>query len=161
MTDLNNLLKILLDSEIDFVLIGGFAAVLHGSSQVTQDLDVALVLSAENIEKLRHTLRGYHPKHRMNPGFQPSLDEIPRPGESLNNLYLKTDLGILDILSEVKPIGDFNKVKANAIKVTLFNRPCKVISLDDLIEVKGAMNRPKDRSTLSELLEIKKLLQSK
>lgn len=42
MENLNHLLKRLLESKIEFVLIGGYAAVLHGSSQVTQDIDISL-----------------------------------------------------------------------------------------------------------------------
>lgn len=44
------------DSGFKFVLIGGYAAVTHGSSQVTRDLDVCAVLTSENLERLRHAL---------------------------------------------------------------------------------------------------------
>lgn len=54
--NLNLLLKALLEADLEFVLIGGYAAVVHGSSQVTRDLDLCAVLSPSNIEKLRHCL---------------------------------------------------------------------------------------------------------
>jgi len=57
MKSLNNLLHILLENEIDFVLIGGFAGVVHGSTQVTRDLDICAVLSLEGIRKLRECLK--------------------------------------------------------------------------------------------------------
>lgn len=48
MTQLNHLLQRLCDAEIDFVIVGGFAGILHGSSLVTRDLDVCAVLTGEN-----------------------------------------------------------------------------------------------------------------
>ena len=53
MIDINRLLQRLCDSDIDFVIVGGFAATLHGSSLVTRDLDVCAILSSENVAKLR------------------------------------------------------------------------------------------------------------
>ncbi len=151
MENLNNLLKKLLESKIDFVLIGGYAAVLHGSSQVTQDIDICAVMTDDNLAKLRTALKALEPRHRMNASFQPSLDEYPAPGQKINNYYLKTNSGILDIIDTVRPVGPFERIKAQAITVQLFGQDCKVISLDDLIEVKTAMTRPKDIATLQEL----------
>lgn len=69
--------------------------------------------------------------------------------------------GVLDIIKKVDPIGDFDEVKKNAITVQLFGYPCRVISLDDLILAKSHMTRPKDKSVLQELLEVKRKLQGK
>jgi hypothetical protein len=62
---LNRLIERLCDAGIDFVIVGGFAGMLHGSSLVTRDLDVCAVLSAENIAKLRAALRDLQPTHRF------------------------------------------------------------------------------------------------
>lgn len=78
-SDLNELLKLLLRDQFDFILIGGFAGVVHGSSQVTRDLDIAMLLTPEQIEKLRTSLKDIHPRHRMNPGFKPSFKSAFRP----------------------------------------------------------------------------------
>ena len=61
MTDLNRLLQRLCDAEIEFIIVGGFAATLHGSTLLTRDLDVCAVLSPTNVEKLRDILRDLHP----------------------------------------------------------------------------------------------------
>ena len=53
MHNLHRLLQRLADAQLDFVVIGGYAGVIHGSSLVTNDLDVCAVLSPENIAKLR------------------------------------------------------------------------------------------------------------
>ena len=51
MNNLNSLLEILLANEIDFVLVGGFAGVVHGSTQVTRDLDICALVSPDQVEK--------------------------------------------------------------------------------------------------------------
>ena len=156
MENLNHLLKRLLESKVDFVLIGGYAAVLHGCSQVTQDIDICAVMSDANLEELRMVLRDLDPRHRMNPSFQPSLMDYPAKGQKIDNFYLRTKSGVLDIIQEVRPIGSFERIKERAVTVSLYGHPCKVISLDDLIEVKKSMTRPKDRATLLELEQLKK-----
>ena len=65
MQNLSSLLEVLLNANIDFVLIGGFASVVHGSSMVTQDLDVCMLIDPDHIGKLRDCLKELNPKHRM------------------------------------------------------------------------------------------------
>lgn len=158
MENLNHLLKILLETKIDFVLIGGYAAVLHGASQVTQDIDICAVMTEDNLKVLRTALKDLNPRHRMNPTHQPSLQEYPAPGQQLDNFYLRTSEGVLDIIREVRPVGSFERIKEKSIKISLFGHPCRVISIDDLIEVKKSMTRAKDKATLEELLIIKSKL---
>lgn len=73
-----------------------------------------------------------------------------------NNIYLATDLGILDILSQTQPAGTFAEIKSRSIEIPLYGRKCRVISIEDLIRVKKAMNRPKDQQTVLELEIIQK-----
>lgn len=81
MNDLNRLIQRLCDADIGFVIVGGFAAVLHGSSLVTRDLDVCAVLTSENVQKLRDAFRGLHPVHRLTPQMLSFLDN-PDSGRS-------------------------------------------------------------------------------
>ena len=157
MQDLRKLLKLLLENEIDFVLIGGFAAVVYGSTLVTQDLDICSSMSVENIEKLRSILKDYNPIHRMNRKSSLSFLDHPESLEGLNNIYLETDLGILDILSATQPAGDFKTIKQNSIQINIYGHICNVISIDDLIKVKSYMKRPKDLQAVEELIKIKNL----
>ena len=60
MSELNGLLQRLSDAGIEFVVVGGVAAVLHGSSMVTRDLDVCASLTDANIRKLRAALHDLH-----------------------------------------------------------------------------------------------------
>lgn len=155
MQDLNKLLEILINSDIDFILIGGFASVVHGSSLVTQDIDICAVMTPDTIEKLRRCLKRYHPKHRITAKKLSFIDH-PEKLDSIDNLYLETDIGIVDIIGDVAGVGKFERLKKKAIEIDYLGYKCKVISLDDLILSKKALSRDKDLIGLKELLAIKK-----
>jgi predicted nucleotidyltransferase len=152
-SELNGLLQRLSDAGIDFVVVGGVAAVLHGSSLVTRDLDVCASLSGANIERLRAALRDLHPLHRIATD-RTSFLENPEPGVSLQNLYLQTDLGALDLLGSITGVGDFEQVRKSAVEVDLFGRRVKVIGLEQLIKAKEAVGRQKDLLAAMELRAI-------
>lgn len=108
MTDFNRLLRRLVSADVEFVIVGGFAAVLHGSSRVTRDLDVCAVLTSVNVEKLRTAFRDLHPVHR-----------IASPRLSFQDLNLHTDLGALDVLGEISGVGDFARVASAAVELAV------------------------------------------
>ena len=147
---LSKLIQTLCDSDIDFVVVGGFAALLHGSTLMTRDLDVCAVLSNDDVEKLRAALREFHPTHRLTPQRLSFLGS-PDPGVPVKNLYLETDLGAVDLLSSIQGVGEFERVRAGSIEVEIFGRRCRVISLDDLIRAKEAVGREKDLLAVKEL----------
>ena len=153
MQSLRHLLQRLTDAGLEFVVVGGFAGVLHGSSYVTNDLDICAVLSPETIAKLRETLADLKPVHRMTPK-RLSFLEHPPAGQSLSDVYLETDAGVVDVLGSVLGIGDYHALTRNAVEIPLFGRRCRVISLEDLIKAKEAMGREKDLLTAKELRAI-------
>lgn len=149
-TDFKTLLSKLSENDFDFVLVGGFAAAAYGSSYVTHDLDVCAVLTPQNINKLRDILSDLHPTHRMTPK-KLSFMEIPEDLNGINNLYLQTDAGVLDVISNVIGVGEFSEVSKAAIEIQIYGRKCKVISLNDLIKCKQTLKRPKDLLVADEL----------
>jgi predicted nucleotidyltransferase len=153
MKSLHLLIQRFADAGIEFVVVGGYAAVLHGSSFVTNDLDICAVLSSGNIDKLRAVLADLRPVHRMTHRKLSFLDH-PAKGEGVANLDLETDAGILDILSSIAGVGDYERLRRGAVEVALFGRRCPVISLEDLIAAKEAIGREKDLLTVKELRAI-------
>lgn len=153
MQNLQKLLQFLVQSPLDFVLIGGFAAVLHGCNQTTRDIDVCLALSPEQIHLLRETLKPLNPRHRMTQD-KLSFLEYPKDLAGIRNLYLQTDLGVLDIVSEVEAVGGFYDVLKNADEITLYGRKCHLLSIDDLIKSKQALGRHRDLVVVEELKSI-------
>ena len=81
-------------------------------------------------------LKDFDPHHRMNPIHKPSFFDEPKEFESLKNIYLETNSGILDIVTLDESLGSFNALKGRALTVSLFGEECHVLSLDDLIRVK-------------------------
>lgn len=153
MTELNRLLQTLCDADVDFIVVGGFAAMLHGSSMLTRDLDVCAVITDASVVKLRTAFRDLHPTHRQTPQRLSFLD-TPDPGVPLKNIYLQTDLGPLDILGSITGFGDIAELRKNAVTFGLFGRQVHVISIDDLIRAKEALGRPKDLLVAQELRAI-------
>lgn len=153
MVQLNRLIERLCDANIDFVVVGGFAGMLHGSTLVTRDLDVCTILSPDAIARLREIFRDLRPRHRFTSQKLSFLDN-PDPGTALNNLYLETELGPVDLLDSIKGVGDFERVRRASIEIELFGRRCRVISVEDLIAAKEAMGRDKDMIAVKELRAI-------
>ena len=149
MQNFDRLLHRLADSGLEFVIIGGFAAITHGSALMTRDLDICTVLSSEAVAKLRTILADWHPTHRMTPQRLSFLD-FPKSGP-LQNLSLQTDFGVVDILTSVLGVGDFQRLWDAAEVFEISGRHYRVISLEDLIAAKEAVGREKDLHAVKEL----------
>lgn len=154
MSDLETLLKRLLDHKVEFVVIGGYAAMAHGVTRLTKDVDICTPFTARNLMKLQKALADLHPFHRLTPRRLP-LQLTPAKGRGLKNLYLATDLGVLDCLSEILGVGNYRSVRRQSIVVELDIGKVCILALDALINAKAALNLPKDRHTLIELRAIK------
>jgi predicted nucleotidyltransferase len=144
------LLRLLLDAGVEFVVIGGVAAIAHGSATFTQDCDLTAPFSESNLARLLAALEPYHPRYALAVPKRP-VTESPAELTSYRNLYLLTDLGRLDILSSVPPVGSYTEIAERALKLEIYSRSCRVISLDDLIAVKSHVGRDKDLRALEEL----------
>ncbi|MDQ6760168.1 MAG: nucleotidyltransferase [Acidobacteriota bacterium] len=143
-------IEVLSDAEVDFVIIGGVAAIFHGSSRVTYDLDICYSRSASNLRRLVVALAPFHPRPR---GFPRILPFVWDEGTLRNAtvLTLQTDIGSIDLLAEVPGLGTFAEVKRDSIMVEAFERQIASLDLPGLIQSKRAAGREKDISALPEL----------
>jgi CO dehydrogenase nickel-insertion accessory protein CooC1 len=66
-TAFQEIIEKLAKGKIKFVLIGGFAGIAHGCTYITQDVDICLDFSVENLRALQRVLKNLHPVHRMTP----------------------------------------------------------------------------------------------
>ena len=153
MQNFSALLHRLAEAKLDFVIVGGFAAITHGSSYLTRDVDICALLTPDNIEKLRAALRDWNPRHRLTPQKLSFLAH-PAVGESVQNLYLETDQGVIDVLSSILGVGDFARLKIGAEEIAVDGRRFRVMALTDLIQAKEALGREKDLLTAKELRAI-------
>jgi len=154
--DFHDLLTRLIETQVDFVLVGGFAGVVHGCSCVTQDIDICCDFSPENLLALQKAVSNLHPVHRMTPGRK-RLNLMEQTCSQFKNLYLDTDIGQLDCLSFIDGLGDYQTVKQASELIKIKDLPLRILSLGGLIKAKKAMNRPRDRQVIFELEAIKKL----
>jgi hypothetical protein len=152
--NLSQLTRRFVEAQVEFVLIGGFAAVAHGTTLVTRDVDICCRFNQANLKRIQTVLGDLHPVHRSRPDLP--LNLTPEQCAKLKNLYLKTDLGAVDCLSEVLGIGDFDAVLKQSVEVELPFGRCRILDIDGLILAKEAMNREHDRITVRQLREIKK-----
>ena len=156
MSDQLNLLRRLTDAGIDFVIVGGYAGVVHGCTYVTQDIDICCLFAPTNLLALQKALADLHPVHRMTPGRRP-LNLTAADAAQFTNLYLDTDLGRLDCLSTIAGLGDYAQVKQASEPIEVEGMHLHVLSLDALIQSKKAMNRPRDEEALHQLAVLRKL----
>jgi hypothetical protein len=140
----------LADEGVDFVIIGGWSAILHGSSSVTNDLDICYSRNSDNLKRLASALAAFHPRLRDLSQDLPFVwDQATLPNAAI--LTLSTDLGAIDLLAEVSGLGGFEDVKAHSILVQAFDREIWTLDLPALIRTKRAAGRAKDLQVLPEL----------
>ena len=152
--DFTGLLNRLVEHEVEFVVVGGFAAVAHGCTTLTMDVDVCCRMNPENLLRLQNALNGLHPVHRMTPQ-RLSLALTSASCRGLKNLYLDTDWGPLDCLGTIAGLGNYEHVRDKSLSVELDSGDCRVLTLDALIEAKQAMGRPRDMDVLRQLEAIR------
>lgn len=154
MVQFRELLRRLIAAELDFVVVGGVAATLHGVQEPTRDLDVCIRLSRDNWSRIVDVLTPIHPRYALTPDkrpFTPTVEEL----EHFRNLYALTDLGRIDFLGEVPPLGDIDVVAKGSSLFMIDDHQVRVIALDDLVRVKEHIRRPKDLEVAAELRAIR------
>jgi hypothetical protein len=140
----------LCNAEVEFVVIGGLSATLHGSARVTFDLDICYSRSNANLKRLVAALAQFHPRPQGFPEGLPFIwDETMLRNTTV--LTLQTDTGEIDLLAEVAGLGAWEEVKAGAILVDAFDRKIAILDLPSLIKAKRAAGREKDLAALPEL----------
>jgi len=135
---------------VEFLVIGGQAAALFGSPHPTYDVDLCYRREAGNLERLAEALRALHPRLRGAPSDLPF--RLDAKSLALGaNLTFDTDLGPLDLLAWVEPLGAYEDLAARAVRIDLDTTTVLVTSLEDLIRIKQHLGRPKDRLDLLQL----------
>jgi len=153
------LLRRLKDHGVEFVVIGGVCGVLHGVPLVTFDLDVCCPFSVENLRRIESAVKDLHPRHRLVASPLP-LQLTDELCTRLKNLYLQTDFGKLDCLSEVAGVGDYPAVWKNSVTCGT-DRGVRMLSLEALIAAKRAAGRERDLAAVRLLRAIQEKLGQK
>lgn len=150
MIDFEQMLPLLADAGVEFVIVGGLAAIIHGSARATFDLDICYSREAANIERLAATVTSLSPALRGAPEGLPFRFDAATIRKGLN-FTLTTHLGDIDLLGEVSGVGGYDEAFSASLPVQMFGHEFHVLTLDSLIASKQAAGRPKDLTDLHTL----------
>ena len=147
------LLAALKDGQVEFIVIGGAAAVLHGAPTTTLDLDIVHRRTPENVARLMAVLENLDATVREvgNRGLRPRRDDLEGRGQVL----LSTALGPLDALCVLHDGRGFEELLPLTEELADGPLRIRVIGLDALIDIKRATGRAKDRLMLPLLIAAK------
>lgn len=147
------LLPVLTRHQVQFILIGGGAGIVHGAQRVTTDVDVVYSRTPENLARLTEALKPHHPYLRGAPPGLPFRWDVPTIQAGLN-FTLTTDLGDIDFLGEVAGGGNYEQLLPYTLELLAFGVSCRCVTLDRLIQLKRAAGRAKDWEAIAELQAI-------
>ncbi len=154
-TDFQRLVEALSERRVDYIIIGGVAMVLHGSSRTTQDFDICYERSPTNLQALAAALSPFHTTLRGAPADLPFRLDAATLRSGLN-FTLSTDLGDIDLLGEVTGVGGFRELIDEAVWMDVYGQRVAVMGLGSLERAKRSAGRLKDLADLAEIAEIKR-----
>lgn len=132
---------------VRYIIIGGQAGRIWGSPSITEDFDAAYARDDDNLERTAAALRDLEARLRV-----PGDDDVDLPfqldAEALKkgfNFTFRTRAGDLDLLGLPAGVNGYEELEPNAVSMQLGGHTVLVADLDDLIRMKIAAGRPKDR----------------
>jgi predicted nucleotidyltransferase len=153
-TDFAQLLRVLADARVEFIIVGGAAATVHGSVRLTLDLDVVYARTPANHERLVAALAPYAPYLRDAPAGLPFRWDTDTLQRGLN-FTLTTTLGALDVFGEIAGGGTYERLLPDTLEIEVFGTTCRCLTLARLIDAKRAAGRPRDLEAIAELEAIR------
>jgi predicted nucleotidyltransferase len=156
-SDAGELLRQLSDAGVEFIVVGGAAAVLHGAPITTEDLDIVHRRSPENVARLRTLLDelGAHVRELANRHLPPQESALLGEGHVL----LSTRLGPLDCLGTLVDGRGFEELVSHSESIKDEGVEFLVVDLPTLIELKTKTGRAKDRLMLPVLIALAERLE--
>ncbi|HSJ16508.1 MAG TPA: nucleotidyl transferase AbiEii/AbiGii toxin family protein [Solirubrobacterales bacterium] len=154
--DVEEMLRRFVAAGVDFVVVGGIAMMLLGSSRLTRDLDIVFAPDETNLESLGSVLVGLKAQLRDVPDAVPFVPD-ERTLANVELLTLKTSVGWLDTHRRLDGAPSYDALRRRAERHNLGDFSVLVASPDDMLAMKQAAARPVDRADIEELKAIKRL----
>jgi hypothetical protein len=156
-SDPRDIFDVLVRHDVDFVVIGGVAAIGHGSQRTTQDVDFVASTDADNLARLEAALAELDAQLW---GVDAQLLGIELDARTLaegGNFTLVTRAGGLDFFNEVPGGGPYEEVRARSVIADLGDGlQVRVAGIDDLLAMKRAAGRPRDLQDIATLTHIER-----
>lgn len=134
---------------VEYVLIGGLAAVLRGSTAMTNDADIVPARDDLNMTRLRDALVDLEARLRVADEAD-GVEFQPHPAllASMAMLNLTTRCGDLYLAFQAAALEDYDALRAHSTVFEIDGLRVHVASLADIIRSKEAADRPRDRAVL-------------
>jgi hypothetical protein len=142
------ILELFEEHDVEYVVVGGVAAVLQGAPMTTFDLDALIKLDPQNIDRITAALAALNARYRVHRDLRPTRDDLAAGG----HLLLMTDSGPFDVLGFIGGGRRYEDVAGVAMTLAVGNLTIKVLPLAVLIEEKKTLGRDKDLAVV-QLLE--------
>ena len=162
--DTERILRTLAEHHVEYVLVGGLAGIVRGSTLSTADADVLPSLEEENLGRLVGALRALDAKvliqerrAALESGEPWEVAELRHGAVGLRNAeawHFMTAAGPVDVVTTAAGVGPYEAHMASATTFDVFGIQVRVAGIDDLIRSKEALDRPKDQAILRELRQI-------
>jgi hypothetical protein len=151
------ILRALVDHEVSFLVLGGIAVYVHGYVRFTLDVDVLPDPSADNLRRLAAALEALGASVVSRSGGSAPLDLSHPASLAVGDYFLETNHGALDLVNGPRPdLKRYRALESRANEVTLAGRAIRVISKDDLIDMKREAGRPQDLADIAALTEVER-----
>jgi len=156
---LSEVLVGLLEAGVDFILVGGLAAVIQGAPVTTMDVDIVHSQSPENIARLLAFLKSVEAVHRR---FDDKLIELKEEDLSgKGHVLLTTGIGAIDVLAVIEGGRSYEDLLEHTVDIDFRGHTLRVLDLKTLIELKKTSTDPKDKQRLLVLKETLRQLEEK
>lgn len=158
--NLSEILEELLKAGIDFILVGGLAAVIQGSPVTTMDVDIVHNQSPENVAKLLAFLTSVDAIYRRldDKLIKPKECDLSGKGHAL----FTTRLGPLDVLAVIEEGKSYDELLDHTVEIDFRGYPLRVLDLKMLVQLKRTSRDPKDKQRLPVLKEtLRQLMEDK
>lgn len=148
-TDLGAILEGLVKADIEFILVGGLAAVVQGAPVTTMDVDIVHRRTSDNISKIFQFLRSVDAIYR-----RPD-DKIifPKEEDLSGHALFSTRFGPLDVLAFIEEGKNYEDILKNTVEISFRGYTIRVLDIRTIVELKKKSNDPKDRQRISVLEE--------
>ena len=148
--DFEAILKALSDADVEFIVVGGVCAVLHGAPVSTFDLDLVYSRTGHNLTRLEKVLRELEAFYREKPEISPNATRLDSSGHHL----LMTKFGPLDLLGSTVGDHGYEELLEQTQEVDLGEGMLVyILNLSALINMKKELGRDRDRAVLPILLK--------